>query len=383
MFLKSLRDGKILVLGSEFTRTEDRYYDVRGVIRRDGGTELRYMVSDNGSVDLYVDKDTEKRATIPRNVIEEGTEFVDSLLDSAGKSKSSKGTVPLTDSERDRLTEIKGALHIKGVSQDSTSKTDITLIVYDDVTKAYLYLPFSIKSFVGANPTLLNASKATNFVFRVGGDIDDAEIGRLNAMDRKTKQWVVDKTAEIAKKHGLTFLGVDTQGKEGSMLDGNLRLIDSKMPEIIAELLLVRYTTGKTQVKELTEIVEEKNPMGFEGKQPFYRYKVSEFLMAAFTGMKPSKLWNGYEEAHGGYIVVTSSRKILCFPLSNRDSFMDYLFRSTYLETGSTTRHEFAKVERTEKGVIYKLNLDVRFSETEDESNVGKFTRGSRQTKLF
>ena len=383
VFLKSLKDKKILVLGSELTGTKDRYYDVRGVIRREGKIELRYMLRDDGSADLFVNGGRVSEYTISRDVIEKGTEFVDYILDEDRKS-GSKGIVSLSDAENCRLIQMMGELHINNVSQDSTSTTDITLIVYDEVTKEYLYLPFSIKSFVGANPTLFNASGATNFIYRLKKEISDSEITEINATyNNDVRGWVIKKTSSIYNKYGLEFISVQTNNGDVSLFDGNLRLIDSRLPEILSELLLLKYTTGKNNIAELVGMLEKKNPMNFIGNQPFYRYKISEFLMASFTGMRPSTLWTGYEEVHGGYIIVTRSKTILCFPLSNRNSFMDYLFKNTYLETGSTSRHGFASVFRTSGEVIYKLNLDVRFMEKNEYASYDARESKSVQETLF
>ena len=83
-------------------------------------------------------------------------------------------------------------------------------------------------------------------------------------------------------------------------------------------------------------------------------------LMASFTGMVPGTVWNGTDAVHGGYIVVRNDGSVVCYHLYNRNKFENYLFSRTYFETGSATRHHFAKVERDEKGLIFKLNLAIR-----------------------
>ena len=106
-----------------------------------------------------------------------------------------------------------------------------------------------------------------------------------------------------------------------------------------------------------------KNPIGYVGEQEFYRIKISRLLVESFMGMVPSKLWNGYASVHGGYIVVKDNGEIVCYHLSNRNLFEDYLLKHSFLDSYSTSRSQYASVEKDEKGLTFKLNLSIRMNE--------------------
>ena len=74
--------------------------------------------------------------------------------------------------------------------------------------------------------------------------------------------------------------------------------------------------------------------------------------------MTSKKPWNGSFDVSGGYIVVKENGDILCYHLYNWEDFQEYLFNSTFIDTPSTTRHKFGKLE----GDKLKLNFQIRFN---------------------
>ena len=121
---------------------------------------------------------------------------------------------------------------------------------------------------------------------------------------------------------------------------------------------------GSKDLKALTEIISERNPMNYDMayKQKYYEHKVKNFLVASALGMVPHTPWNGKYEANGGYLVVKDDGDILCYHFYDRNLFEDYLYNNTRLESPSQTKYKFAELYRGEDGNQYfKLNLQVRF----------------------
>ncbi len=57
---------------------------------------------------------------------------------------------------------------------------------------------------------------------------------------------------------------------------------------------------------------------------------------------------------------VAYVRSPWCLHLNNRNKFEKYLVNRSYLDTYSTTRSEYAKIEKTIDGdLIFKLNLVI------------------------
>ena len=123
------------------------------------------------------------------------------------------------------------------------------------------------------------------------------------------------------------------------------------------------YTTNLTGIKDITEVIESKNPLNFNiaNSHKFYEYKVKKFLTEVALGMMPAKVWNGLYDATGGYLVVKEDGEILSYHIYNKNKFENYLYHNTKLETASSTRHGFGIIEEEDGEYFIKLNLQIRF----------------------
>jgi len=259
----------------------------------------------------------------------------------------------------DRSFEIEGAqdamenMHIDRISASSADKTDITLQIHDIHTGYDPICGFSIKSELGNPPTLLNASGATNFVFEIKG-ITDEDMERVNNISTKTK--ILDRISDILSHGEMKFVHAINEN-----FSSNLMLIDSYMEDIIASMLMDFYQNKASDCKSLVELTEEKNPVGYPRKG-FYEYKFKKFLCSVALGMMPSKVWDGHDEANGGYVIVKKDGDVLAYHLYNRNAFETYLLNNTRLERGSTSRHGFAMIYKNEDKYFINLNLQIRFN---------------------
>lgn len=270
--------------------------------------------------------------------------------------------------------------YLDNISADPTSKTDIVLEIYDHHVGTIQRLPFSIKSFMGSPPTLLNSSGSTNFIYRVRGNLSESDIDRINSMITPTDK--VDVIGRVKEIYGAGCK-LEFEKLQNNTFDGNLRVVDSALPEILGQMLLSRYLIGTSSVSELTKYLSKINPLKYQGPHEFYKVKICRLLMASFTGMKANEVWNGYDEVHGGYIVVRADGKVVCYHLSNRNKFEEYLFNRTYLETYGARKSKFAFIEHDKMGLIFKLNLDIRMKESSVKHDDSDFvTNMSGQTKL-
>ena len=166
-------------------------------------------------------------------------------------------------------------------------------------------------------------------------------------------RWLINK---IIKENGT----LEYRKMNNQIFEDNLVLIDSNMDKIIAETLLYFYKDGISNCKEMVEKLEKENPMNY-GNVNAYRYKLKKFLTAIALGMKPTTVWDGLDEATGGYIVVTKEGNVLAYHIYNRNYFEEYLLSNTKYETVSTSRHDFGEVYSENGEDFIKLNVQVRF----------------------
>jgi hypothetical protein len=204
----------------------------------------------------------------------------------------------------------------------------------------------------------LNAGKTTNFIYKINNlNLTQTQISEINEIDTRSK--IKDRIEKVAKFGG----NLQFDKTESSVFGNNLVLIDSALPKIVAESLLLFFSSNYSTISELTSQISEKNPLDYnlETNHPFYFYKIKRFLTDIALGMMPSKVWTGELDATGGYLVVKENGEVLCYHIYNRNEFEDYLFTNTKLETASSTRHEFGKIFEENGQYYFKLNLQIRF----------------------
>ena len=240
-----------------------------------------------------------------------------------------------------------------------TDKSDITVKIIDADTVYSPTIDSSMKSELGSAPTLLNAGKTTNFIYKILHNYPDLMIeaneiykvsGGKNHID------VSGRINKIIEENGT----LEYRKMNNQIFEDNLVLIDSNMDKIIAETLLYFYKDGISNCNEMVEKLEQENPMNY-GNVNAYKYKFKKFLTAVALGMKPATVWDGLDEATGGYIVVTKEGNVLAYHIYNRNYFEEYLLSNTKYETASTSRHDFGEVYSENGEDFIKLNLLVRF----------------------
>ena len=244
-------------------------------------------------------------------------------------------------------------LYLERLAAPSTDIADIQMTVRDTNTARNQDMGFSIKSYLGGAPTLLNASTATNLVYEVTG-LTDAQMNAVNAINSKKK--IIDRIERI-ESYGGRFKFSKTAN---DIFSSNLMMIDSLMEDIIAEMLLDHYKTNTKPCMDVLQHIEAANPLGYP-RGGMYVYKFKKFLCAKALGMDPAKPWGGMEEANGGYIAVKSDGEVLAYFLYDRARFEQYLLDNTKFERASTGKHDFAYLYKENNKMFMKLNLDIRF----------------------
>lgn len=340
--LKLLVTGRLYAADENARRIDNTFFPVLRILKNsDSDMEVDFVLN-NDDVEIFISN--VKETAISKEYL------------SAVTRKIFDGIVQGNESafEIEGSKEILEMLHIDRISAPPTDKIDITIQIHDIYTGYEPICGFSIKSEMGSPPTLLNASGATNFVFEIQG-ITDADMERINSIETKTK--ILDRVSEICKHGSLKFHRVlnDT-------FSSNLLFIDSYMDDILAAMLLDYYQNKATECKDLVDLLEKENPLGYPRKG-FYEYKIKKFLCSVALGMVPSKEWSGRDDANGGYVIVKDDGDVLAYYLYNRDAFETYLLNNTKLERGSITKHKFATIYKNEKGRFYvNFNLQIRFT---------------------
>jgi hypothetical protein len=350
-FLKILGDGKIDAADMNLDPIQNLHYEAKSITRRSqlDGNFLVYKIdkkSGNSVIRLSISANTEKEFS------------QDFFLDAAEK---------LLTSIKGSLNEVVNLNFLKEIGQPvikekSGSKKDITIVIKDFYSGKDESLDFSIKSRLGGNSTLFNASSKTNYLYKL--------LGLSNLTKEKMEIVGSLKTKELIAFLKQVDVHFDFLRVEDTQFSKNLKLIDSKMDEILAHALLIYFSSNKKSnknyctLKDIADKLEQSDPCcyGVSADQKFYHYKIKQFLTACALGLTPGAPWQGYFDVNGGYIIVKDDGSIVCYHIYNWNDFQEYLMRNTYFDTPSTTRHKFGTVFSDGDNYLLNLNAQIRFN---------------------
>lgn len=349
-FVKLLADGKIFAADKNLEKNPALFYVILKIIR--GEIEDYHYIRKEA---IQIERSSgENIATIPLSDL---ANFANKLYSGMVNRQQGGRTFQL-----DFADEIMQTMYTKSLSDDRVETADIRIVIHDPITHHEPLLGFSIKSYIGSKPTLFNASKNSNLVYRIVPSLSEQKIEELNEMESYGNRisWL--------RNQGYKLEFVSTKSE---VFGTNLELIDSRLPEILAEILLIKYFSGKSKISEIAEELAKSNPCHFNLmlNPNFYNYKIKRLLVDSALGMKAGDLWSGAFSATGGYIAVKKDGELLCFHIYNWNDFQDYLFNSTKIDLpdSSPNRCDYGRVVKSSEvglpeGTYIKLNFQIRFA---------------------
>lgn len=340
---KLLGDKELYPGDENLEKIPNTIFPIIKILRTETNGNFEYSIED----DVVVISGGEEQLRISILKFKENA----ALLLTQIKTKTKTFSVP-------EIEQFMKEINCISLKASSSAKTDITIVVHDSRTHQQPTLGFSIKSQLGNPSTLLNAGKTTNFIFKIEGiDLSAQEINQINQISTPSK--IMDRITSIQKRGG-SFKFIKTEKK---VFSNNLILIDSLLPEILAELVLLFYSSKISKSDLLVNKIEESNPLEFDSSDnhEFYSYKIKRFLTDIALGMMPSKVWNGAYDATGGYLIIKNDGSIVCYHIYNKNSFEDYLLKNTKFDTASSSRHNFGKIYSLNDELRLNLNLQIRF----------------------
>ncbi len=350
--LKLLADGKLHQADANLMPSSINYAKIIGVMRED--TEA-YLDKDGNASFIFKDNDgnVQQQSLQHSVLVQRAQRLYHSIKTLANQQANQQGAFTIPDIavelQQHGFTQLKNPvpLGLKSI------KRDISIKILDPNTGVTPQLGFSVKSELGSAPTLLNASGATNVIFKLTG-FDDIKMCNVNAISSPNK--TIDKTSAILKY----ATSIDFVGYQSSTFYENLMLIDNGLPKIIADALVLHYFYRCTTTKEMLDKI--KNLPDYRMlRDDFCTIKYKRFLHACALGMIPSEPWNDVDEASGGYVIVLPTGDLIAFYIYNRALFDQYLVENTKFERGSTTRHKYMSVYKDGSDYYIKLNLQIRF----------------------
>lgn len=339
---------------------EDVYFPILKILREESATEE--FAYEPGQI-IKIFKNGEQIDEIDAETVEANAQL---LFDKIFEGGETSGAFEINE-----IDDFLNSMHMTKIKAPSREKVDMTLQIHDINTGFSPVVGFSVKSDVGSPPTLLNAGKNTRITYEVKG-ITDADMNEINEIDSSvTKEYIKARMTELCKKaDGIIFTKVKDQ-----VFEDNLILIDSLLPSIFGEMVLLHYkiiANGTYDCELLIGMLSDFNPLNYRQKN-VYRYKFKKMLTAAALGMTAGKEWDGYEAATGGYIIIKRDGDVLCYHLYNRDYFEEYLMRNTQFDRPSASRHDYGYVYKEGEKYYIDLNIQVRFKSIKSANEIYSF----------
>ncbi len=341
---KLLSETELHLDNHEVEKIKGIVFPIIKILRTETNGHFEYTIHD----ELILISGNNETLRIPIQTFKEKANL---LLDKIKKSKERTFSIP-------EIEEFMSNINCVSLKASSSAKTDITIVIHDQRTNQQPSLGFSIKSQLGNPSTLLNAGRTTNFIYKINNiNLSDNEIEEINSISTKSK--IIDRIKAIQEKGGrFNFLKLENQ-----IFSNNLILIDSLLPQILAQVVLNFYSKKSFRLTDLVDEISNSNPLNYdyENEHKFYEYKMKRFLTDVALGMMPSKVWTGQYDATGGYLIVKEDGDILCYHIYNKNEFENYLLNNTKLETASSGRHNFGIIYKEGNNFYFKLNLQIRF----------------------
>jgi hypothetical protein len=247
----------------------------------------------------------------------------------------------------------KNILGINKLKADSYKKSDLSISFTSfPSNESYYKQGTSIKSFFGGNPTLLNASKATNFVYI----IENISKSDLDSICLKTQVWNEKGKLKISIKERIKSI-YESGGKlkfshcNNPKYADSLKSVDSRMDEILADALIHYYSN---KIKKLADY--KGNIISTLATQN----RLKDFIRYTMFGIFPAKEWNGTCSANGVILVKPPYGQIVFFHLTKEDTLKEYFLSKSYFETAALGRNKFGTVYYENSTPHIKLNLQIR-----------------------
>jgi len=334
-FLYLMDNPNLVVVDDELELISSEMFKVLEMMT----TNSLYKISDSHVVKITKGKESKHKVSC----IAQNTQL---LLHKILAHKKAKGSFAIEELDVliDTLFEgkkPKGASKVKG---------DLEAKVLDNSQKRVVHLSYNIKSNLGSSATLLNASRHTNFVYEIS-NINDEIMYETNAIKGRKKllercQFLEDKKAKIK------FIKV-----ESNAFEYNLKMVDSKLNEILANMLYLSYHQNEKDIKRLIELSVES-----QDEYDFYKKKIGDFTNAVTFGMRASEKWSGKNEVNGGIILVNKEGEVCLLDLIYFKEMVDkYLIENIKLESPSSSRYRMFEIYKENDRYFFKLNLQIRF----------------------
>lgn len=344
---KLLGDGRLYNADADLSKNESQNVEIRAIHRPESEDRtLEYRVdADDRLIRVFLNGQLLR--TLPQQL------FIDTSKNMLEILRNRKGAA----FEIPELDEFIDAIGVTRLKPSGTEKPDIFVDIFDSRTASEYTVSYSIKSFIGAKPSLVNSSALTYFFYELIGFTDEDYEAAIQIPAKKVKQRV-KICRELADEVRYSHLSPGA-----TTFHENLMRVHPYAEAVLGSLVLESYAVRGKHSADVLANVTTSNPLHYENPH-FYEDAYREYLWAAFFGMHPSKPWDRRDSVDG-FLLITSAGEALSYLVAKRNTFSDHLLEASSFDTPSTA----ADRPTCDTGAIFQqdgkyylaLNLQIKY----------------------
>lgn len=267
-FCYLLSSGELHAADKDLNRLENIYFPILKIIREELPGQV-YKYEPGEKIKIYLGSDLIKEIN--------KEEFDNAINIMYNNIPNGKRAFTINE-----VNDFFADIYCNKLKSSSTQKQDIVVQIHDINTGYNPTCGFSIKSYLGAKPTLINPGENTNFVFKIH-NCDDVIMREVNQICTKTK--IIDKMKKLIE-HGCEL--EPNEHLESAQFEENLEFVDTMMPKFLSLAVLYSYQYKLNSSKEIIDKMKELNPLNYSNVQ-MYEYKYKKLLCACALGMTPKR----------------------------------------------------------------------------------------------
>jgi hypothetical protein len=348
--IKLINDAEIDVIDSQ-TDIEGPETKRLHSIQKDG-TSYKLLDDDNFEISLNGQKINRSKSDLQL------TQYVEQIFNCIKiKSKNEtcnestivtrKGAFNLPMAER-----LSDKLLVSAKKQNSLSKGDIILkFSSTDTGSVSIEHDASIKSWLGAYPTLFNASKnSTRLIFSVETDLPLSELHKISGPTpgARSPRAAVSLSKVSEAPYTLKF-----HSYSSDILKDNLSMYD--LQEIVPQIVIEHFSKNAgdlTNTSTLKKLLEQNFPS--------FSHKWKTLLEICTLGMTAGSKYIPATNISDNLIVINNHGELCCFIGRNR--LQETLSEIAYIDTPSTNvkKHDYGYFYEKDGKYYLDLNFQIR-----------------------
>jgi|GEM_PF-6625397 len=157
-------------------------------------------------------------------------------------------------------------------------------------------------------PFLLEGSTATEFIYKIQSLSSDKEVDIYS--------------------YNLKF-----EGCRSRIFTNNLMMIDSKMPQLLSEIILISYSHDLNNLKDILNELEKSDPLEYKNfnSVKIYNNRISEFLKSLALGLNSTNIWHGEPNLYEHFPILKHCNELVYYS-DGIKTFIDILIEHSELE---------------------------------------------------